>query len=116
MTMVLLKGGRRYWFSTKLRKKGGKPDKADWVMHQYHLGVEEKEKVGELVVSKILYQLKTKQADKPEMEIGNEESDAFTSRVSPKTPKTKTPQPCRPNNIPGKAEQNDTILQDQVSH
>lgn len=35
--------------------KQGKPEKTNWVIHQYHLGREE-EKDGELVVSKVFYQ------------------------------------------------------------
>jgi len=33
--------------------KNRKPEKTNWVMHQYHLGTHEEEKEGELVVSKI---------------------------------------------------------------
>lgn len=33
-----------------------KPEKTNWVMHQYHLGEDEEEKDGELVVSKVFYQ------------------------------------------------------------
>lgn len=36
--------------------KHRKPEKTNWVMHQYHLGELEEEKDGELVVSKIFYQ------------------------------------------------------------
>ncbi|CAD6334391.1 unnamed protein product [Miscanthus lutarioriparius] len=36
-------------------KQGNKPEKTNWVMHQYHLGRDE-EKDGELVVSKVFYQ------------------------------------------------------------
>ncbi|KAL9321171.1 hypothetical protein ACSQ67_013010 [Phaseolus vulgaris] len=41
------------------RKK--KPEKTNWVMHQYHLGSTEEEKDGELVVSKIFYQTQPRQ-------------------------------------------------------
>ncbi|KAJ1262033.1 hypothetical protein BS78_09G076000 [Paspalum vaginatum] len=41
--------------------KQGKPEKTNWVMHQYHLGCEE-EKDGELVVSKVLYQTQLRSA------------------------------------------------------
>ncbi|KAL8529374.1 hypothetical protein ACS0TY_006700 [Phlomoides rotata] len=37
-------------------KRGSKPEKCNWVMHQYHLGTDEDEKDGEFVVSKIFYQ------------------------------------------------------------
>ncbi|KAK8938138.1 NAC domain-containing protein 8 [Platanthera guangdongensis] len=36
--------------------KQKKPEKTNWVMHQYHLGSAEDEKEGRLVVSKIFYQ------------------------------------------------------------
>jgi hypothetical protein len=36
--------------------KGGKQEKTNWVMHQYHVGTEEDEKDGEFVVSKLFYQ------------------------------------------------------------
>ncbi|KAE9597199.1 hypothetical protein Lal_00007931 [Lupinus albus] len=38
-----------------------KPEKTNWVMHQYHLGTNEEEKDGELVVSKIFYQTQPRQ-------------------------------------------------------
>lgn len=53
-------------------KKGGKPEKTNWVMHQYHLGTGEDEKDGEFVVSKIFYQqqqiLKPSDATKGELQ------------------------------------------------
>ncbi|XP_031131592.1 SUPPRESSOR OF GAMMA RESPONSE 1-like [Ipomoea triloba] len=36
--------------------KGGKPEKTNWVMHQYHLGTSEDEREGEYVISKVYYQ------------------------------------------------------------
>lgn len=41
--------------------KHRKPEKTNWVMHQYHLGTSEEEKDGELVVSKIFYQTQPRQ-------------------------------------------------------
>ncbi|XVF40430.1 hypothetical protein PTKIN_Ptkin01aG0112900 [Pterospermum kingtungense] len=38
-----------------------KPEKTNWVMHQYHLGNNEEEKDGELVVSKVFYQTQPRQ-------------------------------------------------------
>ncbi|CAN6465974.1 unnamed protein product [Victoria cruziana] len=49
--------------------KGGKSEKTNWVMHQYHLGSEEEEKEGEFVVSKVFYQQLTKTLDKNELMI-----------------------------------------------
>ncbi|GJN00077.1 hypothetical protein PR202_ga17232 [Eleusine coracana subsp. coracana] len=39
--------------------KGGKAEKTNWVMHQYHLGTGEDEKDGEYVVSKLFFQYKS---------------------------------------------------------
>jgi hypothetical protein len=41
--------------------KHRKPQKTNWVMHQYHLGEAEEERDGELVVSKIFYQTQPRQ-------------------------------------------------------
>ncbi|KAL2937889.1 NAC domain-containing protein 73 [Bienertia sinuspersici] len=41
--------------------KQKKPQKTNWVMHQYHLGVNEEEQDGELVVSKVFYQTQPRQ-------------------------------------------------------
>ncbi|PIA35115.1 hypothetical protein AQUCO_03600051v1 [Aquilegia coerulea] len=41
--------------------KKRKPEKTNWVMHQYHLGSNEEEREGELVVSKVFYQTQPRQ-------------------------------------------------------
>ncbi|CAN4105014.1 unnamed protein product [Withania somnifera] len=41
--------------------KQRKPEKTNWVMHQYHLGDNEDEKEGELVISKVFYQTQPRQ-------------------------------------------------------
>ncbi|CAD5179531.1 NAC domain-containing protein 73-like isoform X2 [Musa acuminata AAA Group] len=41
--------------------KQRKPEKTSWIMHQYHLGSDEEEKDGELVVSKVFYQTQPRQ-------------------------------------------------------
>ncbi|ANM68332.1 NAC domain containing protein 99 [Arabidopsis thaliana] len=41
--------------------KNRRPEKTNWVMHQYHLGINEEEREGELVVSKIFYQTQPRQ-------------------------------------------------------
>lgn len=38
-----------------------KAEKTNWVMHQYHLGVDEEEREGELVVSKVFFQVQPRQ-------------------------------------------------------
>ncbi|XP_010545325.1 PREDICTED: NAC domain-containing protein 78 isoform X1 [Tarenaya hassleriana] len=45
--------------------KNRRPEKTSWVMHQYHLGVDEEERDGELVVSKIFYQTQPRQCGWP---------------------------------------------------
>ncbi|XP_010912974.1 SUPPRESSOR OF GAMMA RESPONSE 1 [Elaeis guineensis] len=89
------KGWKKIMVLYRSSKGGGKPDKANWVMHQYHLGTDEDEKDGELVVSKIFFQQQVKQTDKNGIHPVNEEPDMFAVRVSPRTPKTNTPQPPR---------------------
>jgi hypothetical protein len=64
----------------------GRPERAPWVMHQYHLGYEEDEKDGELVVSMVFYQLPTKHMKNAETETCDEEPDAFAAGIGPKTP------------------------------
>ncbi|KAF6143753.1 hypothetical protein GIB67_031060 [Kingdonia uniflora] len=41
--------------------KKKKPEKTNWVMHQYHIGNTEEERDGELVVSKVFYQTQPRQ-------------------------------------------------------
>ncbi|KAJ6850170.1 SUPPRESSOR OF GAMMA RESPONSE 1-like [Iris pallida] len=89
------KGWKKIMVLYRSLKKGCKADKANWVMHQYHLGIEEEEKDGELVVSKIFYQQNQKHVDK----IGNERDEEechVLPVVVPRTPKTNTPLPPRP--------------------
>ncbi|XVF42997.1 hypothetical protein PTKIN_Ptkin02bG0004900 [Pterospermum kingtungense] len=75
--------------------KGGKPEKTNWVMHQYHLGTEEDEKDGEYVISKVFYQQQqTKLGDKSEQDLP-EITDGMIVKVDPVTPKSVTPDPPR---------------------
>ena len=75
--------------------KGGKTEKTNWVMHQYHLGTEEDEKDGEYVISKIFYQQhQVKQGDKNDQDVA-EVTDAVNAKVDPLTPKSVTPDPPR---------------------
>lgn len=72
--------------------RGGKPEKTNWVMHQYHLGTEEDEKDGQYVISKIFYQVK--QGDKNDQDIA-ESTDVPIAKVDPVTPTSVTPDPPR---------------------
>ncbi|CAK8537378.1 unnamed protein product [Lathyrus sativus] len=72
---------------------GGKAEKTNWVMHQYHLGTEEDEKDREFVISKVFYQQQqVKFCDKDEHDIA-EVTEAMTVKVDPVTPKSVTPEP-----------------------
>ncbi|XP_058074116.1 NAC domain-containing protein 75-like isoform X2 [Magnolia sinica] len=52
--------------------KRRKPEKTNWVMHQYHLGLSDEEKEGELVVSKIFYQTQPRQCNWTDKIAGGE--------------------------------------------
>ncbi|KAK4260884.1 hypothetical protein QN277_003946 [Acacia crassicarpa] len=84
--------------------RGGKAEKTNWVMHQYHLGTQEDEKEGEYVVSKVFYQQQqqVKSGDKDDLGIpartldvpeSSENIKAATVPVDPVTPKSVTPDP-----------------------
>ncbi|KAJ6324524.1 hypothetical protein OIU76_011758 [Salix suchowensis] len=75
--------------------RGGKAEKTNWVMHQYHLGTGEDECDGEFVVSKIFYQQQqVNKGEKPEEHL-SEIVDEMVAKVSPVTPKSVTPEPPR---------------------
>lgn len=75
--------------------KGGKSEKTNWVMHQYHIGTEEDEKDGQYVVSKVFYQQQqVKQNDKTVGYISDVAED-IVAKVDPVTPKSATPEPPR---------------------
>lgn len=76
--------------------KGGKAEKTNWVMHQYHLGTDEDEKDGEYVISKIYYQQQqVKQADKTDQ--NSPESIDPVIQADPVTPKSVIPEPLDPS-------------------
>ncbi|KAK3033079.1 hypothetical protein RJ639_035705 [Escallonia herrerae] len=77
---------------------GSKPDKSNWVMHQYHLGTHEDEKEGEYVVSKVFYQPQ-KQSDRKDNHLMAEDFDMGMIKTSPRTPKTYTPHTPQPENF-----------------
>ncbi|KAJ8766716.1 hypothetical protein K2173_005327 [Erythroxylum novogranatense] len=60
--------------------KNRKPEKTNWVMHQYHLGQHEEEKEGELVVSKIFYQTQPRQCNWTERNATTGEGSDLHSR------------------------------------
>ncbi|KAK4774871.1 hypothetical protein SAY86_009806 [Trapa natans] len=78
------KGWKKIMVLYKTSRKGCKPEKSCWVMHQYHLGTL-KDEEGEFVVSKISYQ--------PEKQVDSKggTTNANDPSSSPKTPKTNAP-------------------------
>lgn len=94
------KGWKKIMVLYSSLKRGCKPDKVNWVMHQFHLGNVEEEMDGELVVSKIFYQQQSKKLDRGERDAVDEDPDLWTVRAGPRTPKTNTPLPPRPSNSP----------------
>ncbi|CAL5370135.1 unnamed protein product [Camellia sinensis] len=89
------KGCKKIMVLYKTSKRGSKPDKSNWVMHQYHLGTDEDEIEGQFVVSKIFSQPQ-KQIDNSVKSHVVEDFDMGTIQTSPRTPKTNTPNPPRP--------------------
>ncbi|KAE8821444.1 NAC domain-containing protein 8 [Hordeum vulgare] len=88
------------------RKGGGKAEKTNWRMHQYHLGVDQDEKQEELVVSKVFYQFPSNDVGQPLICSGNKEYDSFAGENDPTTPITYPSQTHRPNGNPSGTEQN----------
>ncbi|EAZ00449.1 hypothetical protein OsI_22469 [Oryza sativa Indica Group] len=64
--------------------KGGKPEKTNWVMHQYHLGTGEDEVEGQYVVSKLLFQQQFKPGEKNAQDLTS--ADALESIVAEDLP------------------------------
>lgn len=85
------KGCKKIMVLYKSSKKGTKPDKCNWVMHQYHIGTEEEEKDGDFVVCKIFYQ-HPKPNDKNNIDLSADFSRGMI-QSSPRTPKITTPNP-----------------------
>ena len=81
--------------------RGGRAEKTNWVMHQYHLGTEEDEKDGEYIISKVFYQQQqVKLGDKDDKDVpeATEINESTIVKVDPVTPKSVTPEPPRIEN------------------
>ncbi|XP_078434948.1 NAC domain containing protein 85 [Wolffia australiana] len=91
------RGVKKIMVLYKSSRKGLKPTKTNWVMHQYHLGTEEDERDGQVVVAKIFYQTQLKQSEEiSPLDSGKDDLDNPIAAVSPTTPKTSTPKKlCR---------------------
>ncbi|KAF7002112.1 hypothetical protein CFC21_017644 [Triticum aestivum] len=88
------------------RKGGGKTEKTNWRMHQYHLGVDQDEKQEELVVSKVFYQVQSMNAGQSLVCGVSEEFDSFAGEDDPTTTMTYPLQTRCPNGSPSGTEQN----------
>ncbi|KAL4569310.1 hypothetical protein LXL04_024946 [Taraxacum kok-saghyz] len=81
--------------------KGGKSEKTNWVMHQYHLGTGEDEKEGDYVISKVFYQqqsqsqLQSVKSNGKDDDVIIEEVNVPVEKVDPVTPTSVTPEPPR---------------------
>ncbi|XP_031108185.1 SUPPRESSOR OF GAMMA RESPONSE 1-like [Ipomoea triloba] len=91
------KGCKKVMVLYRTTKKGEKPGKTNWVMHQYHLGIDEDEKEGGYVVSKIYYQ-QQKQTENAVLLSG--ESDMYANQAIPMTPMIAIPNPPRAGETP----------------
>ncbi|KAG7026970.1 NAC domain-containing protein 73 [Cucurbita argyrosperma subsp. argyrosperma] len=63
--------------------KQKKPEKTNWIMHQYHLGGSEEEKDGELVVSKVFYQTQPRQCGNSVKKDHNRHQDSSSCNNNP---------------------------------
>ncbi|CAK9181863.1 unnamed protein product [Ilex paraguariensis] len=59
-----------------------KPEKTSWVMHQYHLGDNEDEKDGELVLSKVFFQTQPRQCGSNVKDSADKKSKTITRDAS----------------------------------
>lgn len=76
-------------------ESGGKAEKTNWVMHQYHLGRQEDEKDGEYVISKVFYQQQQAKLGEKDDQNVPETTEATVVKVDPVTPNSVTPEPPR---------------------
>uniref|UniRef100_A0ACD5URN7 Uncharacterized protein n=1 Tax=Avena sativa TaxID=4498 RepID=A0ACD5URN7_AVESA len=83
----------------------GKKVKTNWTLHQCHLGAEKDEKHGELVVSRVFWQVKSNNTGTSPMHVADVESGSPALNIDPTTPNMYPPQPCRLSGSPLEAEQ-----------
>ncbi|KAK1683750.1 hypothetical protein QYE76_044598 [Lolium multiflorum] len=79
--------------------------KTNWTMHQCHLGAEVGEKHGELVVSRVFWQVKNN-TRKSQMHAADAESGSSSVEINPTTPNMYPPQPRGLSGSPLETEQN----------
>lgn len=93
--------------------RGGKAEKTNWVMHQYHLGTGEDEKEGDYVISKVFYQQQqVKQSEKSEGPIlGGIDDAPVVTEAHQLSPVSVTPETSRPGRrFPDDDEEKDLTL------
>jgi hypothetical protein len=83
--------------------------KTNWTMHQCHLGAEVGEKHGELVVSRVFWQVKNN-TRKSKMHAADAESGSSAVEINPTTPNMYPPQPRGLSGSPLETEQNQVII------
>ncbi|KAM0893941.1 hypothetical protein ACQ4PT_024832 [Festuca glaucescens] len=99
-------GVTKGWKKILVLKCGkGKIYKANWTIHQCHLGVEKDEKHGDLVVSRVFWQLKSN-TGKSQMHAVDAKSGQSDVNIDPTTPNMYAPQPRRLSGSPFETEQN----------
>ncbi|CAJ2629499.1 unnamed protein product [Trifolium pratense] len=89
------RGSKKIMVLYTIPSNGGKAEKTNWIVHQYHIGREEDEKNGEYVVSKIFYQQQqpVKLGKKDGQDVPETSGEARV--VDPVTPNFVTPElPC----------------------
>jgi hypothetical protein len=106
----LQKGCKKIMVLYMTPESGGKAEKTNWVMHQYHLGTEEDEKDGEYVISKVFYQQQQAKLGEKDDQNVPETSEATVIKVDPVTPNSVTPEP------PRNEKQCSDVDQEQESH
>jgi hypothetical protein len=86
-----------------LKRDKGKRHKINWTMHQCHLGLEKDEKHGDLVVSRVFWQVKSTNTGKSQMHA-DAESSLSAVKIDPTTPKSVL------SGSPFETEQNQVII------
>ncbi|KAK7348875.1 hypothetical protein VNO80_23617 [Phaseolus coccineus] len=86
---IVLNGAQKGWKKIMVlyenNGRGGKVEKTNWVMHEYHLGTKEDEHDGEYIFSKVFYQQVVKLGDKDDQDVP-EAIESTIVEVVPNTP------------------------------
>jgi hypothetical protein len=100
----VIKGWKKILVLQKCYK--GKKVRTNWTMHQCHLGSEVGEKDGELVVSRVFWQVK----NNTEKYAPDVASGSTAVEIDPTTPNMHPPQPRRLSGSPLETAQNQVII------